>query len=75
MSKSALIVFAIISVIGVAGGSWMLSDGACSGLDECTGIRNCAKSESCSAAFFSAVMGVGGIIVTVHDVITRHMKR
>ena len=68
MSKSALIVFAIISVIGVAGGSWMLSDGACSGLDECIGIRNCAKSESCSAAFFSVLLGMGGIGVTVYEI-------
>ena len=74
-TKSGLIVFAIISVIGIVGGIWLLNEGACANLDECTGIRNCDKGESCSAAFFSAVMGVGGIIVTVHDVITRHMKR
>ena len=74
MSKSALIVFAIISIIGVLGGSLLLIDGACSGLDVCVGVRNCPEAESCSAAFFSVLLGFLGIGVTVYE-ITRHIKR
>ena len=73
MSKSGLIVFAIISVIGVVGGIFLLIDGACSGLDVCVGVRNCPETESCSAAFFSVLLGTLGVGVTVYEI--KHMKR
>ena len=73
MSKSDLIVFAIILMAIGVGGIFLLIDGACSGLDVCVGVRNCPETESCSAAFLSVVGSFLGIGAIVYDI--KHIKK
>lgn len=74
MSKRELVVWAIIFILSLVFGGWMISNNQCINPDGC-GFRNCEQGDDHLAAWGCVVLGIIGIIATTREVVMKHREK